>query len=163
MKNNEYKCALCKRVFTRTQTDKEANTDFGVDANEVDYEVCDDCYQEIIKPNNQQTLMLSQSYLVEESPGCTYLYITEFGMIPDIIFNSYTIAERQSFYIEPAKIKSIISLRQGEQLFYGIDDRSEFKQEIVVDMIKLCPGEICVTSNNLFYQTKYCTKHVQST
>jgi hypothetical protein len=106
-----------------------------------------------------QLMKLSQSYLVEESPGCTYLYLTEFGMLPEIIFNCYTIAERQLFYNEPAKLKSIISIRRGEELFYSIDDRSDIKQEIIVDMVKLCPGEICVTSGNLFYQTKYCTKH----
>lgn len=54
MKSNEYKCSLCQNVYTKGQTDEEANKElienFGHwEEDECDL-VCDDCYKEIMKP-----------------------------------------------------------------------------------------------------------------
>ena len=54
IKENEYKCAMCKNVYQKGWTEEEAQNEleenFGHHEPEECDLVCDDCYNEIMKP-----------------------------------------------------------------------------------------------------------------
>lgn len=62
MKNNEFKCALCKDVFPKAWTDEEARKEYETnfpqesEDNEEEEIVCDDCYNKL----TGNTLTLSE-------------------------------------------------------------------------------------------------------